>query len=742
MQIDKRNRAELKRYFVKNAIPTESNFAELIDGMLSQRDDGIAKLPNDALSIEAAGDDTSQKKAIHFYGNFRDADPTWVLSLNPRQRPADPATARPGFSISDSAGNSRLFVERGTGKVGIGTVTPRGSLDVPTGDAWVGKVLSISAPADGTNAAVLNLHNETNKKYWHTTLRSGEADKLIFFRNDASNNPWLAVLKLGMDGGVEAAGTVTANRFTSPNTLVLNDYTTVNPASNVYLSSPPNDRDAWIYRDIADTGSNWGIYHRQIDSTVKGLPGNAIGFIGGGSKLQAYIGLGDGTAFFAGNVGFGTQTPQKKLHVQGATAGPFLNDTNDRPAIIVTGHYPHLELFSNVANTNHGPAIRLGAYTDATATSFKHWVIGTAGRNASFLDIGFSDRNDANPHAGIRNHNGKTMVTIKENGTVGIGTLDPASDLHLRRDATGAVGPIITLTNGTGSANTGAAIDFNGYDAGANPATLRLRSLDDGNASSHLAIYTKLPGAVTNALQERMRVSSNGAVSFTGVIIPSHGNSPSNGIRFPSDPGGGGGDTAWIRYYAQTGETTKLLIGVENDPDDTIGFWQSGAERMTIVNGIVRVEKLQLGNKWVMSGVGDPENNDEWLRLFGTEQNGSSNRYYGGFAAGKFWSSTGGFTGSDRELKENIAPLESSLERVCKLQGVQFTWKGVSSGAGREMGFIAQDVEAVFPEVVGIGPVGMKGIDYGRLVAPLIECVKEQQRQIDDLRRELAALKG
>ena len=43
MDIDKRNRTELKAYFVKNAIPTQSNFAELIDAMLNQKDDGIVK---------------------------------------------------------------------------------------------------------------------------------------------------------------------------------------------------------------------------------------------------------------------------------------------------------------------------------------------------------------------------------------------------------------------------------------------------------------------------------------------------------------------------------------------------------------------------------------------------------------------------------------------------------------------------------------------------------------------------
>src|SRR5262245_38068297 len=137
MQIDKRNRTELKQFFVKNAIPTERNFADLIDGMVNQRDDGFVKLPNDPLSIEAAGDDTSQKRSIQFYNKFTDTEPAWVLSLNPRQDPTKPATARVGFSIGDSAGASHFFIDKATGNVGVGTIAPKVDFEV-SGSALIG----------------------------------------------------------------------------------------------------------------------------------------------------------------------------------------------------------------------------------------------------------------------------------------------------------------------------------------------------------------------------------------------------------------------------------------------------------------------------------------------------------------------------------------------------------------------------------------------------------------------------
>ena len=124
MDIRKSDRPTLKSYFVKNAVPTESNFADLIEGMVNQKEDGIAKLPGEPLSIQGEGTDASLKKAINFYKNFADVKPAWSLSLNPRVDPANPATAKPGWSVGDADGNSRLFIDQSTGNVGIGTVDP------------------------------------------------------------------------------------------------------------------------------------------------------------------------------------------------------------------------------------------------------------------------------------------------------------------------------------------------------------------------------------------------------------------------------------------------------------------------------------------------------------------------------------------------------------------------------------------------------------------------------------------
>ncbi len=135
MEIKKRNRAELKSYFVKNAIPTENNFADLVDAALIQASDGVAKPSGDPLSVEAVGDDTSRKQVLNLYSSFSDNGPAYSIELKPRSEPNNAATGKDGLSISDGAGTSRLFIQANTGNIGIGTNEPSHPLHVKADDA-------------------------------------------------------------------------------------------------------------------------------------------------------------------------------------------------------------------------------------------------------------------------------------------------------------------------------------------------------------------------------------------------------------------------------------------------------------------------------------------------------------------------------------------------------------------------------------------------------------------------------
>jgi len=81
-------------------------------------------------------------------------------------------------------------------------------------------------------------------------------------------------------------------------------------------------------------------------------------------------------------------------------------------------------------------------------------------------------------------------------------------------------------------------------------------------------------GIGTNSPNQKLEVSGN--IKATGAIRPSAGNTENQGIMFPKDPGGGGSDAAWIRYYARSGEACTLEIGISNDTDDHIALMPSG----------------------------------------------------------------------------------------------------------------------------------------------------------------------
>ena len=97
---------------------------------------------------------------------------------------------------------------------------------------------------------------------------------------------------------------------------------------------------------------------------------------------------------------------------------------------------------------------------------------------------------------------------------------------------------------------------------------------------------------------------------------------------------------------------------------------------------------------------------------------------------------------SDIRLKENIAPLQNSLNRILQLRGVNFTWKS-NPEYGTRIGFIAQEFEEVIPELVFTNEVdGYKGINYAEVSAVLVEAIKEQQQMIEDLKAENIRLKA
>ena len=92
---------------------------------------------------------------------------------------------------------------------------------------------------------------------------------------------------------------------------------------------------------------------------------------------------------------------------------------------------------------------------------------------------------------------------------------------------------------------------------------------------------------------------------------------------------------------------------------------------------------------------------------------------------------------SDISLKENIKPIDNALDKVCKLKGVTFDWKESDSilEIKEDIGFIAQDVQEVLPELIKENDNGKLSLRDKGIVPVLVEAIKELKAEIDELKK-------
>jgi len=103
------------------------------------------------------------------------------------------------------------------------------------------------------------------------------------------------------------------------------------------------------------------------------------------------------------------------------------------------------------------------------------------------------------------------------------------------------------------------------------------------------------------------------------------------------------------------------------------------------------------------------------------------------------------FSTSDKNFKENITPIENAIEKIRMISGNTYDWKSdmkeFHGFEGNDVGVIAQEIEAVLPQLVTTRETGYKAVKYDKLVALLIEGIKEQQQNIDNLTIQVEELK-
>jgi hypothetical protein len=125
------------------------------------------------------------------------------------------------------------------------------------------------------------------------------------------------------------------------------------------------------------------------------------------------------------------------------------------------------------------------------------------------------------------------------------------------------------------------------------------------------------------------------------------------------------------------------------------------------------------------------------LRIFASGNNQFSannlaDQGYKLYVAGTIYATGDVIAFSDIKVKENIRNIENPLEKISKSRGVLYDRK--DNGDKDNIGFIAHELEQQFPELVATNKDGSKGVKYQNAVAVLFEAIKEQQKQINNLK--------
>ncbi|MFC1898460.1 tail fiber domain-containing protein [Candidatus Cloacimonadota bacterium] len=128
---------------------------------------------------------------------------------------------------------------------------------------------------------------------------------------------------------------------------------------------------------------------------------------------------------------------------------------------------------------------------------------------------------------------------------------------------------------------------------------------------------------------------------------------------------------------------------------------------------------------------------------YGAKINGGSE--YALYLSGSGFATGGYIDGSDECWKDNIQDLDNALDIILSLRGVSFNWNSTAYPEYEfeqtpQVGFLAQEVNEILPEIVKEDGNGNMGIDYSKLTPVLLEAIKQQQIQIEELQKHAEIL--
>ncbi|HMX30465.1 MAG TPA: tail fiber domain-containing protein [Blastocatellia bacterium] len=343
----------------------------------------------------------------------------------------------------------------------------------------------------------------------------------------------------------------------------------------------------------------------------------------------------------------------------------------------------------------NGVALRL---FNANAGNTNQWVFGTGGAYVAKDAFSIGDS------SAIR-------MSILSNGNVGIGTTDPLRKLHMIDSTSNLLfgsedgSAVMRLLNAAPNSITALIL-------GNKTREWHLRVDGVGAADGKYSIYDNTANAY------RLTVDGSGNVGI-GTINPttkldiSGSDSLFNGV-------------ALSLFNANAGNTNRWVLGTGGNTvaKDAFSIGDINGYKMTILsNGNVSVGTTTPLDKLHVSGD---------IRV-GVNSLGCIKRSDGSPIAGT--------CSSDLRFKQQITPFSNLLDKVARLQPVHFYWRAEEFptrhfGTEQSFGLIAQDVEAVLPELVATDEEGYRAVNYSKLPLLTLQAVKELKGEQDSLKAQ------
>lgn len=265
--------------------------------------------------------------------------------------------------------------------------------------------------------------------------------------------------------------------------------------------------------------------------------------------------------------------------------------------------------------------------------------------------------------------------------------------------------------------------------------------------ATYVGIGTQTPGALldvqaSNTYFAGINVQNSGGVNsvFAGLGITNYTNGPGvGGINFHEARG-----TASAPLPVQTGDQLGAVAAWGWNGSN----WSSGSSVPSssiafIATGVYSPVNVPSS---IIFSTTPPTSSGQLERMRISESGnigiGTSSPGYKLDVAGGGVNSSNGYTqNSDVRLKTDISRLTGSLLKLRGLHGVTYRWVDQAKlGPGKFLGFIAQEVETLFPEAVRTGNDGIKSVNYSSLLAPTVEAVNELAASQTDDRRALIDL--